>query len=61
MGLIVDELEISPATNLEIVNKLKMNNDYIYVAGEYFLCFKKWIDSGAGDLIKLKINAENYL
>ena len=41
MGLIVDELEISTATNLEIINKLE-NNDYIYVAGgNLSFCFKK--------------------
>lgn len=32
MGLIVDELEISTATHLDIVSKLE-NNDYIYVTG----------------------------
>lgn len=41
MGLIVDELEITTATDLDIINKLE-NNDYIYVAGgNAFFCFKK--------------------
>ncbi len=57
MGLIVDELEISTATNLEIVNKLE-NNDYIYVAGgNTFFLLQEMNSSGAGDLIKKQINA----
>lgn len=57
MGLIVDELEISTATNLEIVNKLE-NNDYIYVAGgNTFFLLQEMNRSGAGELIKKQINA----
>lgn len=56
MGLIVDELEISTATNLEIVNKLE-NNDYIYVAGgNTFFLLQEMNRSGAGELIKKQIN-----
>ena len=41
LGLIVDELEISTAAPLDIVNKLE-NNDYIYVTGGIrFFCFRK--------------------
>ena len=61
MGLIVDELEISGATHLDIVNKLE-NNDYIYVAGgNTFFLLQEMNQSGAGDLIKEQIHAENYL
>ncbi len=57
MGLIVDELEISTATHLDIVNKLE-NNDYIYVAGgNTFFLLQEMNSSGAGDLIKTQINA----
>lgn len=57
MGLIVDELEISTATNLEIENKLE-NNDYIYVAGgNTFFLLQEMNSSGAGELIKNQINA----
>lgn len=57
MGLIVDELEISTATHLDIVNKLE-NNDYIYVAGgNTFFLLQEMNKSGAGDLIKTQINA----
>ena len=57
MGLIVDELEILTATNLEIVNKLE-NNDYIYVAGgNTFFLLQEMNRSGAGELIKKQINA----
>lgn len=57
MGLIVDELEISGATHLDIVNKLE-NNDYIYVAGgNTFFLLQEMNQSGAGDLIKEQIHA----
>lgn len=57
MGLIVDELEVSTATHLEIVNKLE-NNDYIYVAGgNTFFLLQEMNNSGARDLIKKQINA----
>lgn len=57
MGLIVDELEISTATHLEIVSKLE-NNDYIYVTGgNTFFLLQEMNKSGAGNLIKAQINA----
>lgn len=57
MGLVVDELEISTATQLDIVNKLK-NNDYIYVAGgNTFFLLQEMNRTGAGNLIKTQINA----
>lgn len=57
MGLIVDELEISTATPLDIVKKLE-NNDYIYVAGgNTFFLLQEMNRTGAGDLIKTQINA----
>ncbi len=57
MGLIVDELEISMATHLDIVNKLE-NNDYIYVTGgNTFFLLQEMNKSGAGNLIKTQINA----
>lgn len=57
MGLIVDELEISTATHLDIVNKLE-NNDYIYVTGgNTFFLLQEMNRSGAGNLIKSQINA----
>ena len=57
MGLIVDELEISTATHLDIGNKLE-NNDYIYVTGgNTFFLLQEMNRSGAGNLIKAQINA----
>lgn len=57
MGLIVDELEISTATHLDIVNKLE-NNDYIYVTGgNTFFLLQEMNKSGAGNLIRTQINA----
>lgn len=57
MGFIVDELEISTATHLDIVNKLK-DNDYIYVAGgNTFFLLQEMHRTGAGNLIKAQINA----
>lgn len=57
MGLIVDKLEISTATHLDIANKLE-NNDYIYVAGgNTFFLLQEMNRSGAGILIKEQIKA----
>ena len=57
MGLVVDELEISTATQLDIINKLK-NNDYIYVAGgNTFFLLQEMNRTGAGNIIKTQINA----
>lgn len=57
MGLIVDELEISTAAPLDIVNKLE-NNDYIYVTGgNTFFLLPEMNKSGAGNLIQTQINA----
>lgn len=57
MGLIIDELEISAATHLDIVNKLE-RNDYIYVAGgNTFFLLQEMNRSGAGNLVKTQINA----
>lgn len=58
MGLIVDELEISTAVYLDIVNKLE-NNDYIYVTGgNTFFLLQEMNRSGAGNLIKAQIDVE---
>lgn len=57
MGLIVDELEISTATHLDMVKKLE-NNDYIYVTGgNAFFLLQEMNKSGAGNLIKAQIKA----
>lgn len=57
MGLIVDELEISTAAYLDIVDKLE-KNDYIYiVGGNTFFLLQEMNKSGAGNLIKTQINA----
>ena len=57
MGMIVDELEISTATHLEIANKLE-DNDYIYVVGgNSFFLLQEMNRSGAGSIIKTQINA----
>lgn len=57
LGLIVDELEISTAAPLDIVNKLE-NNDYIYVTGgNTFFLLQEMNKSGAGNLIQTQINA----
>ena len=57
MGFVVDELEISTATHLDIVSKLE-NNDYIYVAGgNTFFLLQEMNRTGAGNLIKMQINA----
>lgn len=57
MGLIVDELEISTAPHLDIVNKLE-KNDYIYVTGgNTFFLLQEMNRSGAGNLMKTQINA----
>lgn len=57
MGLIVDGLDISTATHLDIRKKLE-NNDYIYVTGgNTFFLLQEMNKSGAGDLVKAQINA----
>ena len=57
MGLIVDELEISRATYLDIAHKLE-NNDYIYVTGgNSFFLLQEINRTGAGKLIRNQINA----
>ena len=57
MGLIVDELEISTAAHLDIINKLE-KNDYIYITGgNTFFLLQEMNRTGAGNLIKTQINA----
>lgn len=57
LGLVVDELEISTATHLDIVSKLE-KNDYIYVVGgNTFYLLQEMNRTGAGNLIKMQINA----
>ena len=57
MGLIVDGLDISTATHLDIRKKLE-NNDYIYVTGgNTFFLLQEMNKSGAGDLVKAQIYA----
>lgn len=52
MGLIVDELEISKATEEEIRNKLE-NNNYIFVSGgNTFFLLQELNRTGAGEIIK---------
>ncbi len=61
MGLIVDELDISEATYLDIADKLE-HNDYIYVAGgNTFFLLQEMNKSGAGNLIKEQIKAGKLL
>lgn len=56
-GLVVDELEISTATNAEITGKLQ-NNDYIYVGGgNTFYLLQEMKRTCAGDVIKQQIEA----
>lgn len=57
MGLIVDELEISTATHLDIRNKLE-KNDYIYITGgNTFFLLQEMNRTGAGNLIKTQVDA----
>ena len=57
MGLVIDELEISTAAHLDIVNKLE-KNDYIYVTGgNTFFLLQEMNRSGAGNLMKAQIHA----
>ena len=57
MGLIVDELEVSSASNEEIVNKLT-KNDYIYITGgNTFFLLQELKRSGADKIIIEQVNA----
>jgi dipeptidase E len=57
LGLTVDELEISTATNEEISNKLK-NNDLIYVSGgNTFFLLQELKRTGADRIIAEQINS----
>lgn len=57
MGLIVDELDVSTATHLDIAYKLE-KNDYIYIAGgNTFFLLQEMNKSSAGNLIKTQVNA----
>ena len=57
MGLIVDELELSTASNSEIESKLK-SNDYIYVAGgNTFFLLQEMNRTGAGEVVKREIDS----
>lgn len=57
MGVIVDELELTTATNEEILNKLK-RNDYIYVSGgNTFFLLQELKRTGADKIILDEINS----
>jgi len=57
IGLIVDELEISEATNEEIQSKLK-NNDYIFISGgNAFYLLQELKRTGADKIIKEQISS----
>ncbi|MFP2767924.1 peptidase E [Oceanisphaera sp. KMM 10153] len=57
MGLIVDELEISTATNEEIENKIK-SNDYIYTTGgNTFFLLQELKRTGADKIIIEQVNS----
>lgn len=57
MGLIVDELEISTATNGEIISKIK-NNDFIYVTGgNTFFLLQELKRTGTDKLIIDEVNS----
>ncbi|BCJ93701.1 putative peptidase Lmo0363 [Anaerocolumna cellulosilytica] len=57
MGLIVEELEISSATQAEIVNKLQ-SNDFIYVSGgNTFFLLQELQRVGADKIIKDEIES----
>jgi len=57
MGLIVDELEVSTATQAEVVDKLQ-NNDFIYVSGgNTFFLLQELKKAGADKIIKEQIEA----
>jgi len=56
LGLIVDELEMTKATNKEIADKLR-NNDYIYITGgNTFFLLQELKKSGADKIIIEQIN-----
>lgn len=57
LGLTVDELEISTATNEEIESKLK-NNDYIYITGgNTFFLLQELKRTGSDKIITEQINS----
>lgn len=57
LGLIVDILELSTATPVEIQTKLK-NNDYIYITGgNTFFLLQELKRTGADKLIAMEVNA----
>ena len=57
MGLIVDELDVSTATQDDIVNKLT-KNDYIYITGgNTFFLLQELKRSGADQIIVEQVNA----
>ncbi|GHU57037.1 hypothetical protein FACS1894132_14680 [Clostridia bacterium] len=57
LGLIVDELEISTATNNEISSKLQ-KNDYIYITGgNTFFLLQELKRTGADKIIAEQINS----
>lgn len=57
LGLTVDELEISTATNEEIESKLK-NNDYIYITGgNTFFLLQELRRTGSDKIITEQINS----
>lgn len=57
MGVIVDELELTTATNEEILDKLK-RNDYIYVSGgNTFFLLQELKRTGADKIIIEEINS----
>ena len=57
MGLLVDELEISTATTLEITSKIQ-NNDFIYVTGgNTFFLLQELRKTGADKIIETQIMA----
>lgn len=56
LGLIVDELEVSTATSIDISNKLK-DNDYIYISGgNTFFLLQELRRTGADKIIVEQIN-----
>ncbi|WP_242844346.1 Type 1 glutamine amidotransferase-like domain-containing protein [Candidatus Soleaferrea massiliensis] len=61
MGLEVDELELSTASDSEIAGKLE-TNDYIYISGgNTFYLLQELNRSGAGDIIKAQVRSGKLL